>query len=92
MRWITLLLLLCLIGLQFRVWVGERSLAEIAALEGKIEDKNVQIEVQDGINQDLRDRISDLKTGTDAIEEKARSELGLIKDDEVFVIVVESDQ
>lgn len=91
MKWLIIFLVIILTALQVRLWIGERSFAEISAIQNDIEDQKIKIEVQEKINQQLKDRILDLKTGTDAIEEQARSELGLVAEDETFVIVVESE-
>ncbi|WP_415899207.1 septum formation initiator family protein [Neptuniibacter sp. QD48_11] len=71
------------------MWFGEANLRDIWAL-------NAKIELQQGINQELSQRNSeleaevlDLKKGNAALEERARSELGMIKDDESFFQLVE---
>lgn len=84
MKWLWVLLVIFIVGLQYRLWVGENSLAELWGVKGKIE-------TQDAINKDLQARndalkaeVADLKKGLEAIEERARSELGMIKDNETF--------
>ncbi|MBT0960371.1 cell division protein FtsB [Denitromonas iodatirespirans] len=87
MRWPVLLLLLLVLALQyplwfgkggwFRAWEAERQLVEQQALNRKLEQRNA------GLDAEIRD----LKTGTEAIEERARFELGLTKPDEIFVQV-----
>lgn len=79
---------LVVLGLQYRLWVGEGSFSEVWALEDKVQQ---QIEV----NQQLVDRnnrldaeVMDLKSGYDAIEERARINLGMIGRDETFFMVV----
>ena len=75
--------------LQYRLWVGDGSLAEVWRL-------NQAVDAQRAENEGLRDRndaleaeVLDLKTGSEAIEERARSELGMIRDGEVFYQVVD---
>jgi len=87
MKWLTLILVVIFIGLQIRLWTGERSLAEVNALELKISEQKAANELQTDQNEQLRARVGDLKDGTDAIEEEARSGQGFVKEDEVFVIV-----
>jgi len=89
MKWLWVLLVVFILGLQYRLWVGENSLAELWGVKDKIE-------AQDVINKDLQTRndalkaeVSDLKQGLEAIEERARSELGMIKDNETFYQLVE---
>jgi len=89
MRLLIFILLILFVVLQYRLWVGEGSLAEVSNLSDKVEAQKID-------NQRLKDRnaaldaeVQDLKTGYEAIEERARSELGMIKDDETFYQVVE---
>lgn len=87
MRWPILILLLLVVALQyplwfgkggwFRVWEADRDLGEQKVLNQKLEQRNAGLEAE----------IRDLKTGNEAIEERARYELGLTKPDEVFVQV-----
>ncbi len=83
-------LLLLLLILQYQLWVGDGSVAEVIALKRSIEHQRQE-------NQRLRERnlalnaeVKDLKTAMDAIEERARLELGMIREGEVFYRVVES--
>lgn len=89
MRWPILILLLLVVALQyplwfgkggwFRVWEADRDLSEQKSVNQKLEQRNASLEAE----------IRDLKTGNEAIEERARYELGLTKPDEVFVQVPE---
>ncbi len=88
MRILNFILLGFLLILQFRLWVGEGSISQTVSLKNKIEQ-------QQTMNQDLRERndelaheVLDLQHGTDAIEEYARTELGMIKSGESFFLVV----
>lgn len=88
MRLLIAILVILFLALQYRLWVGEGSLAEVSNL-------SQQVEAQKAENQRLKDRnavldaeVQDLKTGYEAIEERARSELGMIKDDETFYQIV----
>ena len=92
MRWLLVILLVLLCGLQFRLWVGEGSLAHRAEL-------NRQLAAQEEENRTLRERnaliasdIESLKNNLNAIEEKARADLGMIKQGETFYLVVDKDQ
>lgn len=84
-------LLLMLVALQFRLWVGEGSFAHVNGLQAKLDKAQVDNEVKKRRNDVLRAEIRDLKNGYDALEEKARSELGLIKEGETFFLLVEQD-
>jgi len=90
MRAVTLILAALLLLLQYPLWLGKGSWL-------KVWDHNRQLEAQKQINQQAQARnatldaeVRDLKQGTSAIEERARSELGMIKRDEVFYQIVES--
>jgi cell division protein FtsB len=91
-RILILILFLLIVILQYRLWVGEGSLAEVSTLQQQVEEQKTQ-------NASLRDRnaaldaeVTDLKTGFEAIEERARSELGMIREDETFYQVVEREE
>lgn len=88
-RWLIVALIILFIGLQYRLWFGENNLRDIWTLNSKIE-------LQQEINQDLNQRnseleaeVQDLKQGLSALEERARSELGMIKEGETFFQLVE---
>jgi len=83
------ILLVLLIYLQYRLWVGDDSLIDVWRA-------GQEIEVQQQENARLRERndaldaeVQDLKQGLEAIEERAREDLGMIKEDETFYQVVE---
>ena len=76
--------------LQSRIWFGEGSLAHVDALSDRVERGLAANESKVQRNKILRAEIIDLKSGLASIEEKARSELGLIKKGETFVLLVEA--
>ncbi len=88
MRWVTLILLALILLLQYPLWLGKGGWF-------KVWDMGRQVEEQKKANQQTQQRnaildaeVRDLKQGTDAIEEHARSELGMIKPGEVFFQIV----
>lgn len=85
------LLLAILVILQYRLWVGDGSLAEVHGLKLEIEQQRQLLERLNQRNSALQAEVMDLKTGLKAIEERARSELGMIRDNEVFYQVVEPE-
>jgi len=89
MRWVVFVLLLLSGWLQYRLWVGEGSLEELGALRGEITAQKVEIERLTTRNRTLQAEVEDLRTGDDALEERARSELGMIKEGELFLQVIE---
>lgn len=89
MRWLVLTLVVLLAFLQVRLWVGDGSLAELRALRARIAATEAELARLQARNNALAAEVEDLKTGFDAIEERARSELGMIQSGEVFLQVVE---
>ena len=85
MRWATLVLAILILLLQYPLWFGkggwyrvwdmDRQLAAQREVNQKLEQRNAALDAE----------VRDLKSGYDAIEERARFELGLVKDGEVFV-------
>lgn len=84
-------LLLVLLGLQFRLWVGEGSLAEVTSLKRQLSQQRNELRNLHERNATLRAEVDDLKKGLAAIEARARSELGLIRQDETYFQLLESD-
>ncbi|WP_089729135.1 cell division protein FtsB [Candidatus Thiosymbion oneisti] len=89
MRWFIGLLLLLLLALQYRLWTGDGSLAEVQALRDEINAQKVELQQLRARNQVLEAEVLDLHEGLDALEERARSELGMIKRGELFLQVIE---
>jgi cell division protein FtsB len=77
-------LLLILVGLQFRLWVGEGSLAEVASLRQQLAEQRAELADLHERNATLQAEVDDLKEGLAAIEARARSELGLIRQGETY--------
>lgn len=91
MRWVVLVLLALLAALHYRLWVGEGSLGEITVLRREIREQHEDLERLRERNRALQAEVEDLKRGLDAIEERARSEMGMIKEGEVFYQIVEPE-
>lgn len=88
MRWIWSILILLLLVLQYRLWFGEPGLPDVWQVKEDIAE-------QKRINQDLLERnrrleaeVQDLKKGLSALEERARSEMGMIGEGETFFQVI----
>lgn len=92
MKILIAVLILILIGLQIRLWIGTGSYADIDRLNDRVElqrDENAGLAE---LNEELYKEVDELKTGMDAIEERARNELGLIKEGETFYLIVEDEE
>ncbi len=83
------ILVILLLVLQFRLWVGDSSVGEVWRLQTAVEQQQQENQRLDERNQALDAEVNDLKQGVDAVEERARSELGMIKKDETFYQVIE---
>ena len=82
-------LLLSICWLQTRLWVGEGSYAHASGLSEEVERHDAENEQKRERNKVLHAEILDLRDGLDAVEEKARSEFGLIKSGETFYLLVD---
>jgi len=83
------LIILLIIHFQYRIWIGDGSLAEIDAYQLRLDDLKKQAEEKRERNEALYAEVLDLRKGQEAIEERARDELGMIKQDETFFHVLE---
>ncbi|MDF2181783.1 cell division protein FtsB [Neptuniibacter sp. CAU 1671] len=88
-RWVLLLILLLFAGLQYRLWLGEANLRETWQLKAQIEQQVLDNARLIQRNSELEAEVKDLKRGLSAIEERARSELGMIREGETFIQLVE---
>lgn len=89
MRIIIACLLLVLIGLQYKLWMGDGSVLQWMQLQKKLtrqQEKNKQIEAR---NRVIEANICELKSGEQALEEQARFELGMVKEGEVYYHFIE---
>jgi len=89
MKILLAMLVLVLVALQLNLWVGDGSYSEILALEEQIEQQKQENMVLAERNQQLEGEVLDLKTGLDAVEERARSEYGMVKEGEVLYQIVQ---
>jgi len=88
MRVVTVILFVLLVLLQIKLWLGEGGFREVARLETRVEDQRQQNEELSQRNAELQAEVDDLRERLEAVEERARNELGLIKPDEQFYQVV----
>jgi cell division protein FtsB len=82
-------LVIVLLILQWRLWAGEGGVSELRQLEDQLAAQQSENEALRLRNQMLENEVLDLKTGLDAIEERARSDLGMTREDEIFYRVIE---
>jgi len=86
MRILTLLLLMLLTTLQYRLWVSEDGFREVWRLEDRVEVQAAENRHLKDQNDQLNAEVEDLKSGFSALEERARSDLGMVGSDENFYL------
>jgi cell division protein FtsB len=92
MRWPTWILVALIALLQYPLWLGKGGWLRVWDVDRQLaaqRDVNLKLENR---NAGLDAEVRDLKTGLDAIEERARYELGMIKEGEIFVQVPQRQQ
>jgi cell division protein FtsB len=84
LRWLALAFVLLIAALQYPMWLGKGGWLQVRELDRRVaaqREGNERLKARNGaLDADVRD----LKTGFEAIEERARAELGMVKQDEVF--------
>ena len=84
MRWLAFVFIALIVALQYPMWLGKGGWLQVRETDRQIfvqREANAKLKARnEGLDADVRD----LKTGSEAIEERARSELGMIRNDEVF--------
>ena len=88
MKWLAAALTVAVLLLQYRVWLSENGVREVERLERAVSAQRAENEQLAERNRQLAAEVRDLKTGMDALEERARSDLGMIARNETFYQVV----
>ena len=89
MKWLTGIFLFLLLLLQYSLWFGNGGLLRVWQLNRAVADQQAENSKLKERNEALEAEVRDLKQGEEAIEERARTDLGMIKKDETFFQVVE---
>lgn len=84
MKYVIVLLVLLILILQVRLWHGEGSYIQVKALENEVSKQKENVEGLKERNQVLEAEVQDLKQRLSAIEERARTDLGMIRQGETF--------
>ena len=87
-RLLAILLLVLFVGLQYRLWVGEGSMAEVSMLRQQLLEQRAELEDLGERNAALRAEVDELKRGLRATEARARSEPGMIREGETYFQLV----
>lgn len=80
-----------LVLVQYKIWLGDGGVPEILQLQEEVEREQLQVNKLNERNRSLEAEVQDLKTGLDAIEERARSELGMIRKNETYYQVIDPE-
>ena len=89
MRILVAILLILLLVLQYDLWVGDGSLATVWHLQKEVDAQQLENTYLKERNEALTAEVKDLKTGLDAIEERARDDLGMVKEGETYIQVMD---
>lgn len=87
--WLFIVLILLLAGLQYRLWIGEGSLAQVSRLQQQIDEQRGENERLLERNRILEAEVMELKRGMETVEERARQELGMLKEGETLYLLTE---
>lgn len=88
MKWLTVALLVIALLLQYRIWLSDDGVRELERLHGAVAAQRAENEQLTERNRQLAAEVHDLKSGMAALEERARSDLGMIGSNETFYQVV----
>ncbi|HEY4971150.1 MAG TPA: cell division protein FtsB [Steroidobacteraceae bacterium] len=88
MRIFAAVLGIALVLLQYRLWIGDQGLREVSRLQAQLDAQASANREQGERNRQLIAEVTDLKVGLTALEERARSELGMVGNSETFYQVV----
>jgi cell division protein FtsB len=88
MKWLAVALAVAVLALQYRVWLSGDGVRDVARLQEAVATQSGENDQLAERNRQLAAEVRDLKTGMDALEERARSDLGMIARNETFYQVV----
>ncbi len=83
-KWVIVVLVVMLGLMQYRLWFGEGGIREFNDIQARADTLEGDTEVLGARNARLAAEVVDLKNGLDAIEERARSDIGMVREDEQF--------
>ena len=92
MRLITLALAVLLLLIQYPLWLGKGGMLAVSDMKDQVQLAQVRTDALKARNAKLESEVRDLREGTGAVEERARLELGMIKQNEIFVQVLRKDE
>ena len=87
--WLLILLLVVLVGLQYRLWIGDGGIAKGVQLKQQIAEQKAENERLFERNRVMDAEVMELKQGMETVEERARYELGMVKEGETLYLLAE---
>ena len=90
MRFIAIVLTCLLLLIQYPLWLGKGGWLRVWAMERQVDVAHAKVQELKARNAKLESEVNDLKDGTDAVEERARLELGMLKKGEVFIQILDA--
>ena len=92
MKLVFVILLTLLIALQINIWIKKDGYKQMKEIENLIDLQTIENERLTKRNNRIKEEIKDMKNGQDAIEEKARTDIGMIKEGEEFFLINEGNE
>ena len=89
MKFITIILIFLLLLLQINIWFKDDGYPRVTELKSLIQDQKNENSAMATRNTQLREEVEDLKKGDAAIEERARTDIGMIKEGEEFYLITQ---
>ncbi|WFP52354.1 cell division protein FtsB [Methylomonas sp. EFPC3] len=89
MKTLILVIIVLTLHFQYRLWFGDASLSQIREYRARLEELTKEAQEKKERNDTLYAEVKDLRKGLETIEERARYELGMIKENETFFQVLE---
>lgn len=86
-RLIPVILIALLVLFQAQLWIGRGSLPSVREMQQRLDEQLAKNALARRANEQLAAEVRDLQEGLEMVEEKARSELGMVKPNEIFVQV-----
>ncbi len=90
MRIVPVVLVALLLAIQFPLWLGKGGWMHVREMEQQLAAQNRSNETLEARNERLAADVKDLQEGAGAVEERARYELGMLKEGEIFVQIVDA--
>ena len=89
MKFLIAVLTLLIVLLQYKLWFGDGGIRQIYQYQQRVDQLAQEVNIKRERNEGLYAEVLDLRKGQEAVEEQARYDLGMIKEDETFFQIIE---